>query len=58
LFLRLVLGRDEESDGKLREAAAKLGHGQQLRRCSPIGDVGVRAGGKKRKTRETSVDIA
>jgi hypothetical protein len=53
-----VLGRDEESDGKLREAAAKLGHGQQLRRCSPIGDVGVRAGGKKRKTRETSVDIA
>jgi hypothetical protein len=25
-------GRNEESDGKLREAAAKLGPGQQLRR--------------------------
>jgi hypothetical protein len=53
-----VLGGDEESDGKLRETAVKLGPGQQLRRCNTIGYVGVHVGGKECKTGEARVDAA
>jgi hypothetical protein len=56
-FQGTVLGRNEKGDGKLCEVAAKLEPGEQLRRCSATGCLGVRAGGKKRKTGETPDDV-